>query len=189
MYLFFDTETTGLPLNWQAPLEDLNNWPRLVQLAWLLTDEKGKEINRQNLIIKPKGFEIPEAAFAVHGISTERAQREGIALNFALTQFAESIKISKILVAHNMNYDEMIMGAEFLRERFKNELFNRLKVCTMIGSIDFCKIENSRGYKWPKLIELHEKLFGFGFEGAHDALADVRACSRCFFELRKRRII
>ena len=33
----------------------------------------------------------------------------------------------------------------------------RLKICTMHKSTDFCKIENGYGYKWPKLIELHEK--------------------------------
>jgi len=30
MYLFFDTETTGLPRNWKAPVTDLDNWPRMV---------------------------------------------------------------------------------------------------------------------------------------------------------------
>ncbi|MCX6741278.1 MAG: hypothetical protein NTY61_02675, partial [Candidatus Parcubacteria bacterium] len=35
-YLFFDTETTGLPKNWKAPIEDLDNWPRIVQIAWAI---------------------------------------------------------------------------------------------------------------------------------------------------------
>ncbi len=35
-YVFFDTETTGLPLNWKAPVTELENWPRLIQLAYIV---------------------------------------------------------------------------------------------------------------------------------------------------------
>jgi len=77
MYLFFDTETTGLPRNWKAPVTDLNNWPRLVQLAYLLYDENGNKITGGDYIIKPEGFTIPINASRIHGISTERAIREG----------------------------------------------------------------------------------------------------------------
>lgn len=75
MYLFFDTETTGLPKNWKAPITDLNNWPRLVQLAFLIFDKNGNKISSGDFIIRPDGFIIPSDASAIHGISTERAQR------------------------------------------------------------------------------------------------------------------
>lgn len=189
MFLFFDTETTGLPKNWQAPLEDLENWPRLVQLAWLLADGYGKEVGGGNLIVKPEGFLIPESASAVHGITTERAEKEGISLDEALSEFVQAIEQSKIIVAHNISFDEKIIGAEFLRKKIEHKFFERPQICTMLTSKDFCRIESGRGYKWPKLIELHEKLFDSGFDGAHDAMADVRACSKCFFELVKRGII
>ncbi|MFA4941545.1 MAG: 3'-5' exonuclease [Patescibacteria group bacterium] len=189
MFLFFDTETTGLPKNWQAPLEDLDNWPRLVQLAWLFADGYGKEVGGGNLIVKPEGFIIPEAASAVHGITTERAEKEGISLDEALAQFSQAIEQSKIIVAHNISFDEKIIGAEFLRKKVDHKFFERPQICTMLASKDFCQIESERGYKWPKLIELHEKLFESGFDDAHDAMADVKACSRCFFELVKRGVI
>lgn len=189
MFLFFDTETTGLPKNWQAPLEDLENWPRLVQLAWLFADGYGKEVGSGNLIIKPEGFLIPESASAVHGITTERAEKEGISLDEALSQFSQAIEQAKIIVAHNISFDEKIIGAEFLRKKIEHKFFERPQICTMLTSKDFCRIESGRGYKWPKLIELHEKLFDSGFDGAHDALADVRACARCFFELVKKGVI
>lgn len=189
MFLFFDTETTGLPKSWQAPVNNLNNWPRLVQLAWLFIDEFGNEMEIKNIIIKPEGFDIPKDASSVHGITTEMAEKEGIDLSKALLKFAEVIEGSKILVAHNMSFDKSVMGAEFLRKDIKNSLSGRLKICTMHGSVDFCKIKNEFGYKWPKLIELHKKLFNRGFDGAHDAFADVKACARCFFELKKRGII
>ena len=71
LYLFLDTETTGLPRNYDAPSSDTRNWPRLVQLSWLLTTSKGKIINKGNYIVKPKGFVIPKASSDIHGISTE----------------------------------------------------------------------------------------------------------------------
>ena len=59
MYLIFDTETTGLPHNKTAPVEDLDNWPRLVQIAWQLHDHSGKLLSTGNHIVKPEGFTIP----------------------------------------------------------------------------------------------------------------------------------
>ena len=76
-YLFFDTETTGIPQNYKAPCTDTDNWPRLVQLGWILTDANGQELGRGNRIVRPDGFEIPTAASDVHGITTERALAEG----------------------------------------------------------------------------------------------------------------
>src|SRR3989339_1153667 len=183
MFLFFDTETTGLPRNWRAPLTDLDNWPRLVQLAWLMYDEKGNKASGNNLIVKPEGFIIPEEAYRVHGISTEIALKKGLELAEALRMFAAGIAKAKIIVAHNISFDEKIMGAEFLRKNIDHSLFDAVRICTKEESTDFCQLPGAYGYKWPTLAELHIKLFGSNFDGAHDALADVEACARCFFEL------
>ena len=80
MYLIFDTETTGLPKNWNAPITDSDNWPRAIQIAWQLHDSMGKVLEHQDYLIKPDGFDIPYDAERIHGISTELAQRDGIAL-------------------------------------------------------------------------------------------------------------
>jgi len=189
MYLFFDTETTGLPKNWNAPLTDLNNWPRIVQLAWQYYNEKGILQASANRIIRPEGFIIPEQASNVHGITTEKALAEGIALKDALLEFADVLSASQFLVAHNINFDEKVTGAEFLRNNIPYDLFSLAKVCTMNSAVDFCALPGNYGYKWPTLMELHNKLFKEGFDGAHDALADVTACARCFFELKNRGII
>jgi len=84
-----------------------------------------------------------------------------------------------------MSFDENIMGSEFLRAGRVNVVLQKPRVCTMQSSTDFCKISGNYGYKWPKLQELHMELFGFPFEGGHDALVDVRACAKCYFQLRK----
>ena len=77
MYLIFDTETTGLPQNYKAPLTDFDNWPRLVQIAWQLHEPNGKLVAAKNLIVKPEGFTIPYNSAQIHGITTERALAEG----------------------------------------------------------------------------------------------------------------
>jgi DNA polymerase III subunit epsilon len=59
------------------------------------------------------------------------------------------------------------------------------KICTMQATTDFCKIQGPYGYKWPSLPELHFKLFRETFDEAHDAMVDINATARCFWELRK----
>lgn len=189
MYLFFDTETTGLPKNWKAPLEDLDNWPRLVQLAYIYCDKDGNKLANGDYIIKPEGFSIPKEASNVHGITTERAIQEGQNLKHVLEDFNQIILESRYLVAHNMAFDEKIMGAEFLRKNMTNYIVDKRKICTMQKTIDFCAIRGQDGYKWPKLSELYYKLFQTNFENAHDASADITATARCFWELRKKGII
>ena len=88
-----------------------------------------------------------------------------------------------------MSFDEMIVGAEFLRSKMSNPIASKKKICTMQRTTDFCKISGSRGYKWPKLSELHYKLFGTGFEDAHNAAKDIEITAKCFWELRKRQLI
>lgn len=190
MYLFFDTETTGLPRDWRAPITDLNNWPRIVQIAWQIYDDSGKEIESRNHIIRPDGFVIPEQAAKVHGITTQRALEEGIELREALGEFADALSASGYLIAHNISFDEKVTGAEFLRIGLPLDLFALPKICTMFSSINHCNIPGQYGSpKWPTLMELHTTLFKKGFEDAHDALVDVAACAKCFFELKELGVI
>ena len=55
MYLIFDTETTGLPRNYNAPISDSENWPRAVQIAWQLHNEKGALLEHKDFLIIPEG--------------------------------------------------------------------------------------------------------------------------------------
>src|SRR5690554_1321198 len=106
MYLIFDTETTGLPRNFAAPITDLDNWPRLVQLAWQRHDETGKLISSGNYIIRPEGFTIPFNSEKIHGISTQRAQEEGEDLSLVLKKFRDEIAKAQFLIGHNVGFDE-----------------------------------------------------------------------------------
>lgn len=184
-YLFFDTETTGLPTNWKAPVTNLANWPRLVQLAYVLYDDGGVKMKEDNYIIKPEGFTIPAQSATIHGITQERALQEGLPLFPVLNGFAELIQASDLLIAHNISFDEKIIGAEFLRNDMTDHTRKIRKLCTMLSTVDFCSIRGPYGYKWPTLQELHKKLFGKGFEDAHNAHVDVSAMVKCFFELKR----
>ncbi len=190
MYLVFDTETTGLPRNYQAPLDDFLNWPRIVQLAWSLYDADGGPWESYSYIIKPEGFIIPEEAAKIHHISQERALQEGIELRRALDYFLRDVNQASYLVAHNIDFDDNIVGSELLRNKLDNPLIGANKICTMKSSVAYCQIPSSRGgYKWPNLTELYTNLFQTGFPDAHDAGVDVSACAKCFFELKRRGII
>ena len=189
LYLFFDTETTGVPRNYKAPSSDIQNWPRLVQLAWILSDDKGNRIHLSSLIVRPDGFTIPADAAKVHGITTEVAMREGIPLSEAIDQFVEDLNTAKYIVGHNIAFDKKIVGAEMIRLGLKDIMDSKKSYCTMQSSIDFCKIPGKYGYKYPKLQELYKKLFGTEFDNAHDAMNDIEATEKCFWELRKRNLI
>ena len=188
MYMFFDTETTGMPRNYKAPVSDLRNWPRLVQIAWLLVDEHTNEIECAENIVKPDGFTIPTDAARIHGITTEMAKQNGIELQIILGAIEPIIKNAKLLVAHNIQFDEKILGAEFLRAGYQNPLKTKKRMCTMQLATNYCRLPGPYGYKWPTLQELHMKLFSKSFKGAHSALADVRACAACYFELKRLKI-
>ncbi|PHQ29935.1 DNA polymerase III subunit alpha [Leeuwenhoekiella nanhaiensis] len=191
MYLIFDTETTGLPKDWNAPITDSDNWPRAIQIAWQLHDEMGKCIEHQDYLIRPDGFDIPFDAERIHGISTELAQRDGLPLGEVLGKFKTALEKTKFVVGQNVGFDVNIMGAEFHRLDVANQLQELpvLDTCTETTA-QLCQIPGGRGgrFKLPTLTELHEYLFNQPFAEAHNATADVEATTRCFFELVRRRI-
>ncbi|MEE2954072.1 MAG: DNA polymerase III subunit alpha [Bacteroidota bacterium] len=191
MYLIFDTETTGLPRDFNAPLDAFDNWPRLVQLAWQVHNIEGKLIDVQNYIIKPEGFNIPLNAQEIHGISTERAEKEGEDLHSILDIFQKAISKVEFIVGHNIVFDNNIVGSEFLRLKIDNVLVNKSYIDTKNEGTEYCKIPGGKGgkYKWPSLIELYKKLFNEGFQAAHNAAADVAATARCFLEMIRVNII
>jgi DNA polymerase-3 subunit epsilon len=190
--LFFDTETTGLPQFYNAPITQVNNWPRLVQLAFIEFYENGALAAKHNYIIKPEGFSIPREATLIHRITNEQAQTEGHNLTHVLDIFANAITESSILIAHNFDFDRNIVGAEFVRKEFDTKpILTKRSFCTMKNKdvVSFCRIAGKNGYKWPKLEELHYKLFNQKISDAHDASIDITATAKCFWELLRRGLI
>ena len=185
-FLFFDCETTGLPLTRRFSPEDVSGWPRLVQLAWGLYDLPGEEIESRCHIVKPKGFLIPAEATLIHGISQYQALKAGKDLRSVVEEFRAVAERSGVtLVAHNMDYDCGVMAGELVRLELPLDFLDRARVCTMKETTEFCRLPRPGGwgFKWPTLVELHTHLFGTPYDGAHDAAADLDACRRCFFRL------
>lgn len=192
MYLIFDTETTGIPHNKTAPLTDLDNWPRLVQLAWQLHNNKGHLLSQHNYIIKPEGFDIPFKAEQVHGISTRRAEQEGHPIAEVLKAFAHDLETTQVLIGHNIVFDINIIGAEYLRQSIDPaSLMKFPRIDTGVSSTAFCQLAGGQGgkLKMPRLGELYEILFGEELRDAHDAAYDVDATARAFFALIGKEVI
>ncbi|MDX2171782.1 MAG: DNA polymerase III subunit alpha [Bacteroidota bacterium] len=191
MFLIFDTETTGLPRNYNAPLTDFDNWPRMVQVAWQLHDAQGNLLNSNSIIVKPEGYTIPFNAVQIHGITNERANEEGQDLKTVLQEFITIVNQAQYLCGHNIEFDNNIIGAELLRCGFENLLASKPFIDTKNDeTTEYCAIPGGRGgkFKWPTLTELYKKLFNETFEEAHNAAFDVLATGKVFFEIIKRKI-
>lgn len=190
--LFFDTETTGLVLNYSAPLTDDKNWPRLVELAYIVADENGEIIKEANCIIKPVGFEIPQEATDIHGISQAQALEVGRDLHTVLTEFDADVVVADLIVGHNIRYDRQIIGAEFHRAKMDDVLHFKPRICTMQTSTKYCNIPKKNGKggaKWPSLVELYAIIFNGDTFDAHGSKNDVTATMLAFYELIQRGVI
>lgn len=194
--LFFDTETSGFIQKALAADDPDQAWA--VQIGAILAT-KEKEIDKMNTIIQSNGREIGYHAGKIHGITVEQADAEGITEVEAAEQFGLLLRRAKLVVCHNYAFDWNFVYQ--LMERNINELSDEARsafyldlpgFCTMKDKKinTFCGLKNKAGRpKWPKLVELHEILFNEGFDGAHDAFADITATARCFFELVERKIV
>ena len=174
-YLIFDTETTGT-----NKAKD-----RIVQIAWFLTNDEEESIERVCHVIKPSGFNIPEASTRIHGVTDKFAQRNGCDLAETLRAFVRAAKQSDYLVGHNIDFDISILRNDLKAAGIEWSFLDKPRICTMRLSTAWCRIPKytGLGFKWPKLEELHYKLFGSYFDNAHDALFDVDATAKCFFKL------
>jgi DNA polymerase-3 subunit alpha len=190
MYLIYDTETTGLPKSYNAPVSDTDNWPRMVQIAWQLHDDTGKLIEHRDFIIKPEGYNIPFESEQIHGISTELAMAEGHPLEEVLHLFNEVLQKSEFVIGHNIKFDNNITGAEFYRKNIQTDLAEKPILDTATEkTATLCQLPGGKAgkkYKIPKLGELYTFLFHENFVEAHNATADVEATARIFFELIRR---
>ncbi len=188
MILFFDTETTGVPRNYKVPASDVESWPRLVQLGFIVMDDKNPLLETEYVVYP--SFEIPAEASRVHGITTERARDIGQPIGDILGNFKFWVENCDVIVGHNVDFDVHVVGAEFIRLLEKDPFEGKKIVCTMQSSTRFCGIPNGRGsFKWPKLHELYRKLFDRDMGAAHTALQDIQNTAQCYFELVERGVI
>lgn len=190
-FLFFDTETSGF-IKKNLSADDVNQaW--CIQIGALLTDHNGNELEKLDLMIKPDGRSMHPMALATHGIELEYAQEHGLPELEVANQFGTLLRKANLIICHNYLFDWGHANA--LLERNMDNLSDEARsafyldtpsFCTMKDKkiVKFCGLKNKANRsKVPKLIELYEKLFEESFDCAHDAMADISATKRCFFEL------
>lgn len=186
-YLFFDTETTGLPKRRNAKPENFANWPYVVDIAWYLIDEDGLMVNGSHYIVK-QDIEIPEEASDIHHITTEKMLSEGKDPKTVYAEFIEDVNNTEYVIAHNLEFDLPIVECELLRNGFPKVLSEKKQFCTMKAGKNFCEVYDSKGKrKFPNLTELFGELYFdnhfLKFNGTHNALADTNMLYRCFMKM------
>lgn len=176
MTLIFDTETTGLVKKWDDSNHSSN--PHLVQLGFTVCTDEGRSIFTFAAILLPYyEQDIEVGAYNKHGISKEFASKVGLAKMLVKEKFVFWLERCDTIVAHNLKFDKLIV-----EKAFEISLDDKKSFCTMLESTQFCKLEGSYGHKWPKLNEAYQYFFNAELIGAHDALTDVMACKRIYFE-------
>jgi len=186
MILFFDTETNGLPSDYEASYTQPGAWPDLLQLAYIVCDDDTKIAEQHSIYIRqPSDFRFDAKAQSVHNITQEMLDA-GMDKETALIAFFNAVSKCDELVAHNLDFDKNIVLANWYQLTMKTPEISVIQTCTMKSQevVDFMGIK-----KWPRLEALHKKLFKKGFVGAHNALNDVLALKDCYFELKSRSIL
>lgn len=189
--LFFDTETVGLPGDMNQPYTNHHNWPEMVSIAWLLVDKNQETLSVANYIVALRPG-VENGAAHINGITPEIQADEGTEIRLILEELLQEFEAAETVVCHNVAFDQPILFAELDRLGYIAPEANWY--CTKEQSVNMCRIPNTSlrypgQYKWPSLDELHFFLFGkpiAGREQFHNALADVRATARCYFEMQKR---
>tara|TARA_X000000368_G_scaffold221931_1_gene175170 strand:- start:5338 stop:5988 length:651 start_codon:yes stop_codon:yes gene_type:complete len=192
--LVFDTETTGLlPKGFNANKSNLINLPYIVQLSFIVYDEESNKVivTYDSVIKVPETVTISEESSNIHGITNAISRNNGINIIDALEILKIVINNVNCIVAHNFDFDINMLCIECMRNNMEIELLknNPLIVCTMKQSKELCNIvvkgRNGDNYiKYPRLEELHDKLFGNKPNNLHNSFNDVIVCLRCYFKLR-----
>lgn len=181
MILIFDTSAAGKPKKWKAPYTDTFSWPRMIHLSWLCYDREGNLASDEDLLIKNGALEIPEDMLRYHKLKLEDIEEKGVDLVEALEKFKAIVDQSDYIFSFNLNYNENVVGAEYVRHNINHRLHQSERYCLMRESTYFCKIQGKDGgYKWPTLTELHTRCFGAGYAGPNNARNDVLAATKCF---------
>ena len=207
----FDTETTGLPKSKIINNLSLELWPYIVQFSYIIYDtELRKIIKTVDLIIRiPENINISDEVSGIHGITNLISQTSQYKIEDALIHFSKDYLNYNIdlIVGHNLSFDINMLKVELMREinnqnnlldkRMFSQLLENLNdmtpespelYCTMKKTIEFCNLKAKSKYgkeyiKFPKLNELHMKLFNSPPRNLHNSLNDVLICLRCYYML------
>jgi DNA polymerase-3 subunit epsilon len=194
--LFYDTETTGLPL-FKEPSEHPGQ-PHIVQLAACLVDlDARKTIASMDVIVKPNEWTIPDEVAAIHGITTAHALDVGIPEEMALDMFL-ALWSQRLRVGHNESFDARLIRiaqSRFGKSESELTVWKAGKAeCTQLLATPICKLPPTDKmkavgrfhYKSANLGEAYRYFTVKDIENAHSAMADVQACMTVYFAIKDR---
>jgi DNA polymerase III subunit epsilon len=182
--LFLDTETSAKPKSLTAPAGNPDEWPHIVQIAWIITDSQGKTEFSREFIIEAKDYTIHRKSMKIHGISEEIANERGVARKEALKMLYRDLKrYNPLIVGHFIALDLNMVQVGFKRAGIKNIIKDYRSFCTMRATSDYMHLDNRQ---YPQLGELYQILFKKKPDHEHSAPGDANAVSLIFFELVRR---
>jgi hypothetical protein len=186
MYLIFDCSGLATYTNFKANFNDTDSWPRLLHISWILLGENLKPVEDFDCIVEEASHKIDHKSKEKAHIDEEDITKKKVSLGEVLDKFTASVEKTTYIFAHNLNYNENILGAEYVRVRKPINMFSKQRHCLMEEGTYYCKIPSKGGgYKFPTLPELHGTCFGQTYGPAGNARADVIAAARCFIKLKK----
>jgi len=205
MILVFDVETTGLlPKKIRGQDIPIESYPYIIQLSFVLYDmfESRAVYTYDSYIKLPEHIEISEKVTELTGINKQMCNEKGKHIIDVLESFYEAYMLAEVVVAHNIEFDEKMILIELQRNRqeildkapFCFTIFSKIyetikgvqRYCTMKNGTELCAItvESKTTKKWPRLSELHKKLFDEVPDGLHNSMVDVNACLKCYLKMR-----
>jgi len=205
--LVFDTETTGLPETKILNPDMLHLWPHIVQFSYIIYDTEENVITEtcDSIVKVGKGINITKESTKFHGITNAISKRKGVEINLILQKFFCHLRNVDIIVGHNIAFDINMVKVEILRQIYSHTQADKLQIkfdfhfltnfknicctCSLKESIELCNITvlGRKGMpylKYPKLFELHEKLFETTPKNLHNSFNDILVTLRCFMKLK-----
>ncbi|GAB3295118.1 hypothetical protein GCM10027511_08640 [Hymenobacter humi] len=181
--LFLDTETSGIPRDWSKPYSSRDNWPHIVQLAWVVYTRDGQEVKAENHYIQPNDYDMSPASGSIHGLTLDFLRQNGKSRHAVMHRLhRDLLRYHPLVVAHFMQLDYHMVSVGFYRAGLQNPLEHLPTFCTMRATGELVRYTNRR---FLRLGELYQRLFEEAMPQEHDALADAYATARCFFELER----
>ncbi len=180
-YIVLDSETSGIPKSWDAPVSHSASWPHIIQLAWIVFDLKGNALKRECYYLKFTGVEIEEQSLKVHGITAGTLEKNGASKRGVLKRlFKDLDRYQALLISHFVEFDIKLLAVENERLDLRFNLAGVPAFCTMINAQ---ALTRNPARTYPSLGTLYHTYFDEPLEEQHDARQDAAATARCFFEM------
>jgi len=192
--LVFDVETTGLI---PKKTDNLSLMPFIIQLSFIVFNVNTYQIiQKYNSYIKIENIVLEDFIVNLTGITNAICETKGVPVKDAITELYKAYLVCDCIIAHNLSFDKRMIEIEMQRNNLPFPIFANPHIpmhCTMMDSIFICNIaidgKNGKFMKFPKLVELYNKLFRYVPENLHNSMVDVLVCLRCFLKIKLKKDI